>query len=443
MTRIRRSIRIASVSAIVAALALAAACASSADAPNPSPHAAATTRALVSAKAPAVAIRQGSGDSASASPDDLTEPDLPGSPTSRLSPPAAPGNPPAASVEQPRPSDLRLPTSSTQAIAALTPNIGIPANETIVGIHTPTRTPTRTATPTRTLTPAPTHTPQPGGGPTIGGCNVFPSNNPWNANISAYPVHPNSQNFINNILAGSGTDKLHPDFGSNPEYGIPYIVVPQSQPLVPINFTDYGDESDPGPYPIPLNSPIEGGGDRHVLAVQQGTCKLFEMFVAVPQADRWDAASGAVFDLSSNALRPLGWTSADAAGLPILPGLVRYDEVQAGAIRHALRFTVQSSQRAYILPATHWASSSTDPNRPPMGLRLRLKATYDISGYSGQTRVVLEALRTYGMIVADNGSNWFISGARDPSWDDENLNQLKNVPGSAFEVVNTGPVVTP
>jgi hypothetical protein len=326
-----------------------------------------------------------------------------------------------------------------QAVAAATntPFVSIPANETIVPVATPTRTPTRTAT------PASTNTPQPGGVPAIGGCSVFPANNAWNTDVSAYALHPNSQNYINSILGAGGTGKLHPDFGSNPAYGIPYIVVAQSEPLVPINFTDYGDESDPGPYPIPLNAPNEGGGDRHVLAVQQGTCKLFELFAATAMGDHWDAASGAVFDLSSNALRPEGWTSADAAGLPIVPGLVRYDEVQAGAIRHALRFTISQSQRAYIHPATHYASSSTDPNRPPMGLRLRLKASYDISGFTGQSRVVLQALKTYGMIVADNGSNWYISGGRDSRWDDDDLNQLKTVPGSAFEAVYTGPLIGP
>jgi hypothetical protein len=262
--------------------------------------------------------------------------------------------------------------------------------------------------------------------------------------ISAYPVHANSANFIASINAHRTT--LHPDFGSNPAYGIPYIVVPTAQAMVPVNFTDYGDESDPGPYPIPLNAPIEGGagatGDRHVLAVRQGECKLYELFYAWPQAASWNASSGAVWDLGSNALRPEGWTSADAAGLPILPGLVRYDEVEAGAINHALRFTVRDSQRVYIHPATHFASSSSDPNRPPMGLRLRMKASYDISGFTGQSRVVLEALKKYGMIVADNGSSWFISGASDARWDDDDLNQIKTVPGSAFEVVYTGEIVS-
>jgi hypothetical protein len=329
------------------------------------------------------------------------------------------------------------PQSGIAAVDTATPHVAVPGNETIVPLFTPTRTPTRTATAT------PTRTPAPGNAPSVGGCTMFPSDNAWNTDISGYPVHPNSQNFINNILSTGGTGRVHPDFGSNPDYGIPYIVVPPSQPMVPINFTDYGDESDPGPYPIPLNAPIEGGGDRHVLAVRQGECKLYELFNAWPQANRWDASSGAVWDLNSNALRPAGWTSADAAGLPVLAGLVRYDEVAAGAIRHAVRFSVRQSQRAYILPATHWASTSTDPNRPPMGLRLRLKATYDISGYTGQSRVVLEALKTYGMILADNGSNFYITGARDPRWNDDDLNQLKTIPGSAFEAVYTGPTVGP
>ncbi|HEU5089092.1 MAG TPA: hypothetical protein VFT99_16665, partial [Roseiflexaceae bacterium] len=216
-----------------------------------------------------------------------------------------------------------------------------------------------------------------------------------------------------------------------------------TQPLVPITFTDYGDESDPGPYPIPPNAPIEAGGDRHVLVLQQGACKLFELYQANPNGSGWDAASGAVFDLRSNALRPDGWTSADAAGLPILPGLARYDEVNSGRITHALRFTVYRSQRAYIHPATHQAGATDDPAYPPMGLRLRLKSSYDISGFHGQARVILEALRTYGMIVADNGSSWFISGARDPRWNDDDLEQLKTVPGSAFEVLQSGPIMRP
>ena len=244
---------------------------------------------------------------------------------------------------------------------------------------------------------------------------------------------------MNTVLSG-GNKNLHPDFGGGGAYGIPYITVPGTQPMVPVNFTDYGDESDPGPYPIPLDAPIEGGGDRHVLAIDRDRCKLYELFAATPRGTRWDAASGAVFDLRSNELRPEGWTSADAAGLPIFPGLVRYDEVARGRIDHALRFTVSQTQRGYIHPATHFASSSTDPNRPPMGLRFRLKAGFDTSPYTGQARVILEALKKYGMIVADNGSNWYITGAMDPRWNDIDLRQLKSVPGSAFEVVDTGPV---
>ena len=285
--------------------------------------------------------------------------------------------------------------------------------------------------------------------PVLGGCAVFPPDNSWNTDISVYPVHMNSDNFINNIISVSGDTHLHPDFGANwngGPFGIPYVVVPQTQPLVPINFTAYGDESDPGPYPIPADAPVEGGvnsdGDRHVLVLQSGTCRLYEMYRAFYTNPGWDADSGAVWDLNSNALRPEGWTSADAAGLPILPGLARYDEVAAGEIKHALRFTVRQSQRAFIHPATHWASFNTGADYPPMGLRLRLKADYDLSIFTGHSLVILRALKKYGMIVADNGSAWFISGAPDARWDDEDLNQLKDVPGSAFEAVYTGPIIT-
>ncbi len=283
-----------------------------------------------------------------------------------------------------------------------------------------------------------------GNGPTIVNCPVFPSDNPWNQVVTGLSVHPNSANYITSI--NSTKQYLHPDFGSDPTYGIPYVVVSGSQAKVPINFTDYGDESDPGPYPIPPNAPVEGAGedgDRHVIAVDGDNCKLYELFYANKNNEGgWDASAGAVFNLLSNALRPAGWTSADAAGLPIFPGLVRYDEIQAGVINHALRFTVQSSQRAYILPATHFASSSTNANLPPMGLRVRLKANFDISGYNGASKIILQALKTYGMIVADNGSSWFISGATDSRWNDDDLEQLKGVPGSAFEAVNTGNLVT-
>jgi hypothetical protein len=218
--------------------------------------------------------------------------------------------------------------------------------------------------------------------------------------------------------------------------------VPATEPLVPVTFNPYGAESDPGPYPIPLDAPIEGGSDAHVLALQQGTCLLYELFAAHPGSSGWAAGSGARFDLRSNALRPDGWTSADAAGLPILAGLVRYDEVASGRITHALRVTFSRTYAGFIHPATHAASSETNPALPPMGLRLRLKASFDTSGYTGASRVVLEALKHYGLIVADNGSNWYVTGASNPRWNDDDLNQLKNVPGSAFEVVDTGPVLT-
>lgn len=280
------------------------------------------------------------------------------------------------------------------------------------------------------------------GVPTIGNCPVFPADNPWNTDVSAFPVEPNSESYIASISA-EGDEYLHPDFGSNPDYGIPYVVVPGDQPPVPITFTDYGDESDPGPYPIPPDAPVEAGGDQHVLVIDGDNCYLYELYNSNYNGEGWDASSGAVFDLLSNRLRPEGWTSADAAGLPIFPGLVRYDEVMAGEIRHALRFTVSQSQRAYIHPAVHYASDSDDPALPPMGLRLRLRADYDISGFTGMSRVVLEALRTYGMINADNGTSWFITGATDTRWDDEDLDQLKTVPGSAFEVVHIGEIIRP
>jgi hypothetical protein len=282
-------------------------------------------------------------------------------------------------------------------------------------------------------------TPPPG--PTIGGCRVFPNDNQWNIDVSTAPVHPRSAQIIASIQAHGG-DFLHPDFGSDPTYGIPYVVVPQGQALVPITYDAYGDESDPGPFPVPLNAPVEAGGDRHVLVVRQGTCDLFELFVGRRSGAGWVAASGARFNLRSNDLRPIGWTSADAAGLPILPGLVRYDEVAAGHIDHAIRVTFDQTQRGFILPATHFASSVTSIDAPPMGMRLRMKAGYDISGLTGQARVIAEAFKRYGCIVADNGSNWFFQGGSDPRWDDTSLNQLKSIPGTAFEVVASGPVRT-
>ena len=295
-----------------------------------------------------------------------------------------------------------------------------------------------TLTPSHRL-PSPSHatTPQATSLTKIGGCQVFPPNNPWNENVSKLPVNPNSAAYIASI--DSTRQFLHPDFGSNPTYGIPYTVVPKSQPFAPITFTAYGDESNPGPYPVPLNAPVESGSDRHVLVVDSGNCHLYEMYDAQQSGAGWECASGAVFNLNSNALRPEGWTSADAAGLPILPGLALYSEVAAGAIDHALRFTVQDSQNGWISPATHQAGSA-NPALPPMGLRLRLKASFSLAGYHGEALIILTALKTYGMIVADNGSSWYISGDTDSRWNDNDLNQLKTVPGNAFEAVETGPI---
>jgi hypothetical protein len=276
-----------------------------------------------------------------------------------------------------------------------------------------------------------------GAAPTVGGCPVFPANNAWNRDVSRDPVDPRSAQYVASINS-RGRRFLHADFGGRGEYGIPYRVVPRTQPRVPIRFTDYGDESDRGPYPIPLNAPVERGSDRHVLVVQRGTCRLFELFSAFRSGRGWAASSGAVFDLRSNRLRPAGHTSADAAGMPIFPGLARYDEVRAGAIRHALRFTVSRTQRGYVHPARHFASSRSDPSLPPMGLRLRLRRSFNTRPYRGQARVVLEALKRYGMFVTDNGSDWFITGASDRRWNDNDLNQLKRVPGAAFEVVRHG-----
>lgn len=291
---------------------------------------------------------------------------------------------------------------------------------------------------TPTLSSAATGTPSVGG--SVDDCAVFPADNDWNRDISKEPVDKYSARYIASI-SRFGDEFLHADFGASADYGIPYVIVPGDQPKVPIQFVEYADESDPGPYPIPDDAPVEAGDDHHVLVIDKGECKLYELYHAEKTEQGWDAGSGAVFDLKSNALRPEGWTSADAAGLPIFPGLVRYDEVASGKITHALRFTVEQSQRAYIHPATHYASKSTDPNDPPMGLRLRLKANYDISKVTGQARVILEALKIYGMIVADNGTSWFITGATDPRWNDDDLDQLKKIPGNAFEVVEADAII--
>jgi len=262
----------------------------------------------------------------------------------------------------------------------------------------------------------------------------------WHADVSALPVHPQSSAWITSVGTSAG---LKADFGSGlwngGPIGIPYTTVPGTQPRVPVSF-DYADESDPGPYPVPADAPIEGGsgstGDRHVLLVDRDACRLWELYAAYPQngGASWTAGSGATWDLKSNAMRPLGWTSGDAAGLPILPGLVRFDEVAAGEIDHVIRFTAPRTYN-YVWPASHKASSGGTSD-PPMGAWFRLKASFDISGFSAQNQVILRALRKHGMVLADNGSSLFMSGVPDPSWNNSDLNLLRNVPGSAFEAVD-------
>lgn len=283
-------------------------------------------------------------------------------------------------------------------------------------------------------------------GASIAGCPQFPAENIWNTPVYRLPVDSHSQAYI----ASMGEDtSLHPDFGTvwqGEPIGIPYNIVGVNQPGVQVTFT-YDSESDHALYPIPTDPLIEGGptssGDRHVLIVDRDHCKLYELYDAHPQADGgWQGGSGAIFDLRANALRPAGWTSADAAGLPILPGLARYDEVTAGAIRHAIRFTAARTQMKYVWPARHYASADTSPGLPPMGQRFRLKASFDLSSFSPQVRVILQAFKTYGLILADNGSNWYISGAPDSRWDDQMLvSELGRVPGSAFEALDVSSLI--
>jgi len=286
-----------------------------------------------------------------------------------------------------------------------------------------------------------------GDGPALAGCPVFPPDHVWNVRVDALPRHPASDAYVAAIGAD---DPVHPDFGAGlwegRAIGIPFDVVGPGQATVPVSFL-YADESDPGPYPIPPDAFVEGaptagvpvppGGDRHVLVLQTGSCTLHELFDAERQDDgSWSAGSGAVFDLRGYDLRPDGWTSADAAGLPILPGLVRYDEVAAGEIRHALRFTAPRTRRATVWPARHVASSLADPALPPMGQRFRLRADADLSGFSDAARVVARALQAYGMILADHGSAWFLSGAPDERWDNAALRDLRRLRGSDFEAVD-------
>lgn len=297
--------------------------------------------------------------------------------------------------------------------------------------------------------------------PTLGTCPVFPqppaSLSPraaslpteaaWNQDISKAPRDPRSAAYIAYIDSHGG-DHLHPDFGSPRPSGFPYSVVGAGQRKLPIHYTAYGDESDPGPFPVPPRAPVEGGnhsdGDRHVLVVDRSACKLYELYrafyVATPHP-HWNADSGTEWDLRSAARRRDGWTSADAAGLPIFPGLVRYDEVAAGHLDHAIRVTVDSTRNAWLHPASHCAGDTSSPNAPPMGLRLRLKAGYGLGGFSGAAKTIALAMKRYGLIVADNGSNWYFSGSSDRRWDDENLDQLKRIPGAAFEVVKSAATI--
>lgn len=283
---------------------------------------------------------------------------------------------------------------------------------------------------------------------TIGNCPVLPADNIWNTPVDQLPVSPNSAAWVATI---GPTKPLHPDFGSGlyngAPMGIPYITVLGTQTKYPATFT-YASESDPGPYAVPLNAPIEGGsqstGDRHALAIDTDNCTLYELYAAYPQTASWTAGSGAIYNLLSDALRPSGWTSADAAGLPIFPGLVRYDEIAAGQILHAIRFTVPQTQNTFVWPARHYASSLTGAQYPPMGARFRLQASFDISGYSATNQVILRALKKYGMMLADNGSSWYISGATDSRWNNDDLHLLTQIQGSNFEAVDvSGMMVNP
>ena len=272
-------------------------------------------------------------------------------------------------------------------------------------------------------------------------CPILPADDPWNQDVSGAPVHPRSAAIVANIQ-DHGDPTLKADFGASAAWGIPFVVVQAAQPAVPVRFDLYPDQSDPGPYPVPANAAVEAGHDHHVLVVQQGACRLFEMYRASREGAGWRAGAGAVFDLRRGTTRPAGWTSADQAGLPIFPGLARWDEVSRGAIRHALRVTFAHTRAAWVAPATH-PGGDDDEDAPAMGPRLRLRSDYDLSAMRGAARVIAVALQRYGMLVADTGANWYVSGATDPRWNDADLAQLRAIPGTAFEVLDTGPVTTP
>jgi hypothetical protein len=336
----------------------------------------------------------------------------------------------------------------TQALASLGletdgPPVAVGPGNSVAGSAAPSTKPAAGKTPAPK--PAVTAKPSPGpAGPTpkptpkpvvtkpLSACPIFPSNNAWNKRVDSLPVASNSATMIAAIGVGS---HLHPDFSNGGNYGIPFNLVNSATPRSTVTFKWPG-ESDKVGYPIPSSPKIEGGSDRHLLMIDTSACKLYELFAATKSGGKWKAGSGAVWNLRSNALRPAGWTSADAAGLPIFPGLVRYEDVSKGAINHALRFTAPDTCAGYIAPARHEAGSGSCNSLPPMGLHVRLKASFSTSGYSGQALILLTALKKYGMILADNGSPWYVTGAPSSHWNDDNLHKLNQVPGSAFEVVN-------
>jgi len=340
----------------------------------------------------------------------------------------------------PTPGSTFGPTSNPTIWPTSNPTLGPTALPTLGPTFLPTSPPSAAPTLAPTANPTANPTAAPTAGPTANPapCTVFPSSNVWNRDISTLPVRGDSATLIGSIGL---TSVLHPDFSSTAwngglGYGIPINKVNLSTPRYTVSFY-YGDESDAGPYPIPANPKIEGGSDAHLLSWDTEGCRLYEIFDTSYSGGQWHGGSGAIWDLRSNALRPDGWTSADAAGLPILPGLARYDEVAAGIIRHALRFTAPKSCPNHIYPARHDAGSYSCTTYPPMGLRVRLKSSVDISGFGPQARVILTALKKYGMLLADNGSPWYVTGAPDSHWDDDDLHGLQQLHGSDFEAVDT------
>ncbi len=307
------------------------------------------------------------------------------------------------------------------------------AQPTATALPAPSAPPGSVAVPSSSPAQAPSSSPSP---PVPQKCSIFPADNVWHADVSKLPVNGKSSAWVKTIGAAT---HAHPDFGS--DFGIPVTSVPAGQATAKVHF-EYADESDKSGYPIPKNVKIEDGGDAHIILLDSGTCKDFELYAAHRNGDgSWQAGSGAIYDLRSNALRKSGFTSADAAGLPILPGLVRYDEVAAGHVDHAIRFTVPQTQNKFIWPARHAASSSTDAALPPMGARFRLKSTVDTARMSKQARVIADAMKRYGLILADNGSSWFFSGAPDSRWNNEALDDLKSLTGADFEAVDTSGLI--